>query len=292
MRTALRRRGPLAARSGNIALLFGKDAPQSGPASSSPALLRTGLMTALLLLSLTFCRAYAADFQIQPTTLELSGGVKSGAFSVINNGSESINFQVSVKEWTQDANGKDVYEETKDIVFFPKIMTTGPNEQRAIRIGFKAPLSVNEKTYRLFVEEIPSPKKGPETKEQGKIKAGITIAFRFATPIFVKPLKQQETAVVDKMEMSRGEVKATIKNTGNVHIKLLSVTFRGKAADGRELFSKEVAGWYILHGLSVPYETAVPGGACEGLATIEVNAKSENLTINGAMNVQKGMCAP
>ncbi len=290
MRTALRRRAPLAAGSGNIVSLYRKDAPRSGPASLSPAL-RMGLMTALLFISFSFCPIFAADFQIQPTTLELAGGVKSGAFSVINNGNESINFQVSVKEWTQDANGKDVYEDTKDIVFFPKIMTTGPNEQRAIRIGLKAPLSVNEKTYRLFVEEIPSPKKGQETKEQGKIKAGITIAFRFATPIFVKPLKQQETAVVDKVEMSKGVVKATVKNTGNVHIKVISVTFRGKAADGKELFSKEVAGWYILHGLSVPYETTVPREACEGLATIEVNAKSENLSINGALNVKKGMCA-
>lgn len=291
MKTDLSKRAPSAARSENISSLFGKGAVQSEPESMSPALLRIGLMTVLFFVSFSFCRVFAADFQIQPTMLELSGGVKSGAFSVINNGNESINFQVSVKQWTQDAVGKDVYEDTNDIVFFPKIMTTGPNEQRAIRIGLKAPLSVNEKTYRLFVEEIPSPKKKAEMQEKGGINAGITIAFRFATPIFVKPLKQREAAVVEKMELSKGVVRATIKNTGNVHIKLLSLTFRGKAADGKELFSKEVAGWYILHDLSVPYEAAVPKEACEGLATIEVSAKTENLTISGAMNVKKGMCA-
>jgi fimbrial chaperone protein len=274
--------------------LLGKGADQlkfaSLLSSLSSALLRIGLMTLLLFILFSSCRAFAADFQIQPTMLELSGGVKSGAFSVINNGKDSINFQVYVKEWSQDASGKDVYEDTKDIVFFPKIMSTGPNEQRAIRIGFKAPPSANEKTYRLFVEEIPSPKKEPDVKVQGKIKAGITIAFRFATPIFVKPLKQQETAVIEKMEMSKGVVKAMIKNTGNVHIKVLSVTFRGKAADGKELFSKEVAGWYILHGLSIPYGTAVPKESCKSLATIESNAKTENLAISGTMNVQKDMC--
>ncbi len=258
------------------------------PAFSS-VFLRFGFMAALLFLSFPHAQAAAADFQIQPTMLDLSGGVKSGAFSVINNGDDSINFQISVKEWTQDANGKDVYEDTKDIVFFPRIMTTGPHEQRAIRIGFKAPLSVNEKTYRLFVEEIPSPKKETGVKDKG-IKAGVTIAFRFATPIFVKPLKQQEAAIVEKLEMSKGKVMAMIKNTGNVHIKVQNVVFSGKAADGKELFSKEIAGWYILHGLSVPYETAVPKEVCQGLATIEVVAKSENLTINGSLNVQKSMC--
>ncbi len=247
-------------------------------------------MSVLLFILFSFHPAFAADFQIQPTMLELSGGAKSGAFSVINNGKDSINFQISVKEWTQDASGKDVYEDTKDIVFFPKIMTTGPNEQRAIRIGLKTPPSANEKTYRLFVEEIPSPKKESDVKEKGNIKAGITIAFRFATPIFVKPLKQQETAVVEKMEMSKGVVKAMVKNTGNVHIKVLSVVFRGKAADGKELFSKEISGWYILHGLSIPYGTAVPKESCKSLATIEANVKSENLAISGTMNVQKSMC--
>jgi fimbrial chaperone protein len=235
--------------------------------------------------------AVAADFQIQPTMLDLKGGVKSGAFSVINNGAESINFQVEVKEWTQDAAGKDVYSDTKDIVFYPRIMTTGPHEQRAIRVGYKAPASKYEKTYRLFVEEIPSAKKEAEVKEKGKISAGITIAFRFATPIFVKPLVEQEAATVEKMEMANGVVRALVKNTGNIHIKLMNVTFRGKAADGKELFSKELAGWYILHGISVPYEFAAPKEVCADLATIEVAAKAENLAITRTLNVQKSMCA-
>ncbi len=243
-------------------------------------------VAALLRLS----QAHAADFQVQPTTLELGGSVKSGAFSVINNGAESINFQVAVKAWTQDATGKDIYEDTKDIVFFPTIMTVEGNQQRAIRIGVKAPPAQKEKTYRLFVEEIPSAKKQIKLTE-GKINAGITIAFRFATPIFIKPLKEEMSAVVEKIDMSKGSVIASIKNTGTVHIKLLNVTFSGKAADGKELFSKEVAGWYVLNGVAVSYETRVPKEVCDSLATIEVRAKTEKLNIAGNMNVQKSMCA-
>lgn len=249
------------------------------------------IMAAILFLASPARHAAAADFQIQPTTLELSGGANSGAFSVINNGDESINFQVSVKEWTQDAAGKDVYTDTKDIVFFPKIMTTAPHEQRAIRIGYKAPASSNEKTYRLFVEEIPAPKKETTEKTAGKIRAGITIAFRFASPIFVKPPQPQETAAVERMELMKGVAKAGVKNTGNIHIKVSSVLFRGKAADGRELFSKETAGWYILHGHAMTYEAAVPQEFCADLAALEAVVKAENLTINGTMNVEKSMCA-
>ena len=249
-------------------------------------------MSALLFLSFPPAGALAADFQITPTTLELGGSVKSGAFTVINNGNEKINYQISVKEWTQDASGKDAYKETQDIVFFPKIMTTGPNEQQAIRIGVKGAPGAKEKTYRLFVEEIPSHKNEEGTKAEETFKAGVTIAFRFAMSIFVKPLRQQEAAVVENIGMSNGVVRAVVKNTGNVHIRVLNVVFRGRTADGKELFSKEVAGWYILHDLSAPYETAVPKESCEGLATIEVNATSENLKISRTVEVQNSMCAP
>jgi len=249
-----------------------------------------GLLTGLLFMTLPVPGLFAGDFQIQPTSLTMNANEKSGVFSVVNTGNEKIDFQVDAKEWTQDSKGKDVYADTKEVIFFPKIMTVEAHEQRAIRIGIKVPPSQKEKTFRLFVEEIPTPKKDTEMQQIGKIRAGLTIAFRFATPIFVRPLKPQESAVVEKIEMSKGVVKAVVKNTGNVHIKLSNVTFRGIAADGKELFTKEIAGWYILNGISVPYEAAVPKESCEGLVKIETQAKSESLTINGTMSVQKKMC--
>jgi fimbrial chaperone protein len=252
----------------------------------SPAWLIIGLFVIVL----TPSQVRAANFSITPTTLELSGSAKSGVFSVVNSGGEKLNCQIDLKEWNQDADGKDVYTEAKDIVFFPKIMTVEPNEQRAVRIGIKGPPSLKEKTYRLFVEEIPSQKKTSDEKASGKITAGLTIAFRYATPIFVKPVKPQESGVVESVDLSKGVARTIIKNKGNVHFKLLTVTFRGKDADGKELFSKEVAGWYVLNGMSRPYEAPVPQEVCANLATIEVNAQAENFTINGTLNVQKKMC--
>jgi len=257
---------------------------------ATPIIKGMGLLAGLLFIVISVSLVFAADFQIQPTSLDLGGSVKSGAFSVINNGNEKIDLQISVKEWSQDAAGKDVYEDTKDIVFFPKIMSVEPFGQRAIRIGVKAPSSQMEKTYRLFVEEIPSPKKTPDMKLEGNIRAGLTIAFRFSTPIFVKPVRPQENYVIEGVEMSKGAVRAIVKNTGNVHIKLRAVTFSGKDVDGKELYSKEFAGWYILHGLSLPYEAAVPQELCGKLAAIYVSAQTENIDIHRTLNVQKNMC--
>jgi len=247
--------------------------------------------TSLLFMTVLVSQSIAGDFQIQPMAMDLSLNVKSGVFSVINNGEEKIDFQVSAKEWNQDEKGKDVFVDTKDIVFFPKVMSVEPKGQRAIRIGLKGPLGTKEKTYRLFVEEIPTPKKTSADDVKKNIRAGVTIAFRFAMPIFVKPARPQEIYVIDKIEMSKGAVKAIIRNTGNVHIKLRAVTFSGKAADGKELFSKEVAGWYILQGLSLPYEAEIPKDVCKKLTTIGVVAQTEDGKIDGKINVEKNMCA-
>ncbi len=244
---------------------------------------------ALILCSSQLC---AGNFSINPTSLELNASVKSGAFTVINSGDEKLNCQVEVKEWVQDANGKDVYNDTKEIIFFPKIMTVEPNEQRAIRIGITVPAGSREKTYRLFVQEIPTMKKDEgEGTQPRQITAGLTIAFRYATPIFVVPAKPQLSASVERMELSKGIATALVKNTGNVHIRLLSLVFRGKSADGRELFSKEIAGWYILQGVSGRYETAVPKEVCSELATIEVTGRAENLTVNGTLDADRKMCS-
>jgi len=253
--------------------------------------LLTCVSVGMVLFSLIPARAFPSNFSVTPTSIDLNAGVKSGALTVVNSGDEKLNCQIDVREWSQDSEGKDVYTDTKDVVFFPKIMTVAPNEQRAIRIGFKGPQNVKEKTYRLFIEEIPSQKKGPEAKEAGKISAGLTIAFRYAVPIFMKPAKPQESAIVEKVDMAKGVAEAVIKNTGNVHAKLLTITFRGKAADGKELFSKDVAGWYVLQGLSRRYTATVPKEVCNNIATIEVNAQAENFTVSGTLNVQRKMCA-
>lgn len=249
-----------------------------------------GFLAVILFVIISSTHALAADFQVQPTTMDLGGKVKSGVFSVINNSNEKIDFQVSVKAWNQDENSKDAYTDTNDIVFFPKVMSIDPNSQRAVRIGLKTPPGAREKTYRLFVQEIPTQKKTQDIDVNQKVKAGVTIAFRFSMPIFVKPLKPQEIYAIDKVEMAAGKARAVVKNTGNVHVKLRSVTFSGKAADGKELYSKEVAGWYILNGMSSSYEAEIPKDVCGQLAKIDINVRTEDKDISGILNVQKNMC--
>lgn len=236
----------------------------------------------LIVLLLTSHEAAAAGFQVSPITLELDRGIKSGVFTVINQDQQKMNFQISVSEWTQNTEGRDEYSETSDIVFFPKIMTLEAGEQRVIRIGVKGPPPLQEKTYRIFIEQIP-------TREKGK-GVNIAISFRFAPPIFVKPATATTGGVINSIELTPGKVRAVVKNTGNVHFRINSILIKGMAANGSEVFSREIAGWYLLNHATRSLETEFPREKCRELSSIEIEAKTENFNLNGNLHVQKNMC--
>lgn len=229
--------------------------------------------------------APAGQFSVSPITMELGRGVSSGVFTVTNTGEDKINFQMSVSEWTQDAEGKDIYSETKDIIFFPKLMTVEKGEQRVVRVGLKSSMALREKTYRIFIEEIPSLQK----RDAGRARISFTI--RFAPPIFVRPAEIKTAGVIDTIAVDKDKISAVVKNTGNVHLKLNSISVKGKSADGAEVFSKEIAGGYVLSNVARKIEVSIPKEKCKNLSVMMIEAKTDNLTLNGKLDVQKGMCS-
>jgi fimbrial chaperone protein len=224
----------------------------------------------------------AGEFQVSPITLELGKDTKSGVFTVINSGEDKINFQISLSEWTQDLEGKDVYSETADIIFFPKMMTLEVGEQQVIRVGLKGSRGLQEKTYRIFIEEIPS-----RDKADG---SNIAITIRFAPPIFVMPSVIKTGGVIENIVLTQSKISAVVRNTGNSHFKITSIFIKGKSSGGAEIFSKEIAGWYLLNNIARKIETSFPQEKCAELSSVEIEAKTEDFNLNGKLDVQSGMC--
>jgi len=236
----------------------------------------------LLVIMLFPSYSFAGEWKVTPIRIELDKNAKSGVVTIVNEGTEKLNVQMKAFEWTQDAEGKDVYTETEDIIFFPKIMTIEKQEERILRAGIKIPAVAKEKTYRLFVEEIPEPK-----KSEG---VNIAIAIRFGVPIFVKPLKVEAKGEVQKVELSKAVVSAIVKNTGNVHFMINSVSVRGKNDKGEEIFVKDINGWYLLSDVSRIYSAEVPQEICKDVSTIDVQVVTDKLNLSGKADVDKTMC--
>lgn len=229
--------------------------------------------------------AAAGEFRVTPIRLDFSRAVKSGVLTVINEGQERITLQISVMEWTQDDQGKDVYTPTSEVVFYPKMMTLESGEQQVIRAGSKGPPPAREKTYRLFIEEIPVQKKAEEGRSQ------VNIVIRFAPPVFIRPDNEKIEVSLTEAGLAKGVFKLGVTNRGNVHVTITSVRFNGKGAEGQALFAKEISGWYLLSGASRTYEATIPAEVCNSLQAVEVELKTETLTLNRAVNVLPEMCS-
>jgi len=220
---------------------------------------------------------------VAPIRVDLGRDARSGAVTVFNESDDRLHLQMKASEWIQDAEGKDRYEETGDILFFPRIMIFDKKEERILRVGIKGSPGAKEKAYRLFLEEIPEPSKARGTS--------VAVAIRFGLPVFVKPAKEAPGGEIGALSVSAGIVSATVENRGNVPFTIRTVLFSGKNAGGEVIFAKEVPGWYLLAGASRTYSADAPPERCGELAGIDVEVKADRLSLRGNLVADPSMCA-
>ena len=245
------------------------------------------LFYAVFILLVFPAACYSGQWRVAPARIFLDREAKSSVITVVNDGDEKINLQGKAMEWSQDPEGKDVYQETKDLVFFPRILMIEKGEQKIIRAGIKMPATVKEKTYRLFIEEIPQPKKSTADTAQ------LTVAVRFGVPVFVKPLKEELGGELTSATLTKGVFSAIVKNTGNTHFRINEISIKGRNVKGEEIFAEKLNGWYLLAGANRLYSTPIPAGKCDTTEQLDITVTTDTkIILNGHLNVDKGQCSP
>jgi fimbrial chaperone protein len=229
--------------------------------------------------------AMAGEFSVTPITLIFEGDIKTGVITIKNDADKNLDVQMKAFEWTEDEKGQEQYTETSDIIFFPKMMTIEKKQERVLRTGIKGPLGAKEKTYRLFIQEIPEPKHEDQA-------ALVQVAIRFGVPIFVKPLKEEIRGKIDKMMLGEGQLQTVIRNIGNSHFIIQTITIKGSDRDGKETFSKELSGWYLLAGAVRPYSTPITQEVCRDTARFNVEVKTSEFVLDDRLDVDKTFCLP
>lgn len=234
---------------------------------------------------LAFEPAAAGEFSVNPIRLELAATVRSGVISVKNEGQSRLTFQIQAMEWSQDAVGKDQYVDTRDLVFFPKIMAVEPGQEGVIRVGTKNATVSTEKTYRLFIEELPGPAKMPEVSG-----AQLNVLIRFGAPIFISPIKPQDGLEIENPVLVKGDLTFSARNTGNRHQLVQAIQLRGTDASGNQVYALTLADRYLLAGTVKSYTASIAADPCAKIAGLEMEVKTDKASTKRKLDVNRAMC--
>jgi fimbrial chaperone protein len=227
--------------------------------------------------------AAAATFSVNPTQVYLEGRTTTALVTLRNDSTEVMRFQVSAFTWQQSPAGAIELAPTQDVVFFPALVALKPGEERKIRVGTTAAATAVEKTYRIFVEELPPVENGTAGSE-------VRVLTKMGIPIFLRPAKEAAGARVADLALNGGALRFAVANAGNVHLVPQQIVVRGIAGDGATLFDETLAAWYILAGGRRDFDLAIPAAACDRVAAITVEARFETTAVKETLQAARGAC--
>lgn len=222
------------------------------------------------------------SWRVIPIRLDMDQRTRSGVVTIVNDSENPMSFSVEPLEWTQDEQGNDLYNETKDILSFPKSLTVEPRSERIIRTGIKVPAVDTEKTYRLFIKQ--------ETDPQHRSATAVAIVIRFGVPVFSKPLNETVSGEITKNSISNGTVTVGVKNNGNVHFRVQALKLEGLDLNGASIWSQEIPGTYFLAGTEREFSSEIPEQICSHLNSLTVDVTSDRVQLSRQINVDKSMC--
>lgn len=229
--------------------------------------------------------ARAADLQINPISIELSAREPRAILALRNAGSEPVRIEVKRHLWGQAEDGQMQLAPTEEVVVFPPLVTIGPGEQRNLRVGTTARPGAAEKSWRIFIEELPPPERPGERSQ-------VRVLSRIGIPIFLAPERPVGRAAIAGLTLERGRAAFALRNTGTVRIRPSQVRLEGLAADGSAVFSASVEAWYVLAGGERRFEVPIPAGRCGEVRAIAVEAALEKEVLRARAEAPGGACAP
>lgn len=207
------------------------------------------LITTLFLLFSITC--FAANIEISPVKVYLDGKTRIEKVSIKNRDESDISLKVKVFRWTQEEGGADKYEDTEDLIVVPRIINLKKGEERILRIGINKLLGTKEATYRIYIEEVPQ--REEETKG-----ATVKLYMKIGIPVFVTPEKTHPKVEIEEPKVENKELKFKVINKGNAHTVIGGITVTGNDAHGKNVFIREVGGWYLLAEAARHYQVPIP----------------------------------
>ena len=243
-----------------------------------------GLATACALAWLASSHtAEASSFSVSPTQIFLTRTATSRLITLRNESDRLLRFQLTAFKWDQGTDGQMKLDPTTDVVFFPTLLSLGPKEEKKVRIGAVTPFAVTEKTYRIFIQELPpAADAGPAV--------GVAVLTRLGIPIFMRPAKEVAQATLKDLSLEDRTFSFALANTGSVHFLPERIVVSGAGRNGEQLFAREINAWYVLAGGTRVFEAQFDQAECERLAALAVEVKISGSVLKERLEISPAAC--
>jgi len=235
------------------------------------------------------CGAWASGLQVAPVSVRLVATQNAEGLTLSNTGSEPLQAQVRVYQWTQ-ADGKDQLAPSRGLVISPPQLSIEPGGQqlvRVIRTG-AAPAGPNEEAFRLAIDELPSANSNASasantnTNAGGARSTGLQFVLHYSVPVFIEPAASTPLAHQLSWQLveSGGKVALQVSNSGTQHAQLARLVYTG--ASGAPITLHDGLLGYVLPGATMRWPLNPAAAAFAGSGTLEA-------LVNGAPVKQQSL---
>jgi fimbrial chaperone protein len=199
--------------------------------------------------------SYASGLAVSPVLIKLDVSERTALVKVTNDDAVPHGYQLELKSWSEDRTGKMGLTPTRDVIFFPQMLKLGPGESRNVRVGITSAPSALERSYRLFIQELP--------RERQANQKSVQVLTRVGIPIFVTPGEAKARLDVSKPSVDHGTIRLSVDNRGNAFARPEKVVVTLVDAGGGQVFQKTWNGWYILAHGGRDYTVPIPPEQCK-----------------------------
>jgi fimbrial chaperone protein len=231
--------------------------------------------------------ALAEGFTVSPMSVTLGSGARSATLTLRNDDAAPKSFSIRALAWHHDEQGNEQFEESTDLIYFPRLLTLEPDQQALVRLGLRLPPAQVERSWRLLVEELPA----PGTKPSG---SRVRVRVRFGVPVFATPapsvVGRAIALVADDVTRREGSLRWSLRNAGGQHELFEQLSVRGLDAQGQPLFAHEAKVRYLLAGERRRLTVEVPATACARLAGFAVQGKTKRGLFEQTLEVPPAAC--
>ena len=228
--------------------------------------------------------AARSNFTVTPTEVNLSASATSALVTLRNVSKLPLRFEVAVFSWSEDERGKMALNPSSEVTFFPKLVELAGGASRNIRIGINAGLARDvEQSFRLFIEELPD-----QSAPKGN---AVALRTKVGIPVFVRPAKPVRSAEIAGISVENGKVLTSVRNTGNLHVSVDTISVKGTGGSAAPTFTKEGPGWYVLPGATRIFEVPMTAAECKSTTSVAVAVTGHGKSLTSASQVSPAACA-